>query len=331
MQEETLLYYFRHFSRSLQTVTFQRTGHFYHKNDGTPADAIYLCPLCLNEKVGLVGSMLHGNLDFTLDHFPPKSVGGKRTVLVCKKCNDESGKNFDYSLKDWILDQSAVHWTPGTKIPIRLRLENTKGSYKGNLIIKGPNAFDYDLGRYPLVDQWMKKIAEGHTGVQTILLNSPDMEHVYKALLKAAYLYGFSVWGYDFVFSETARHFRNILFGSDKHVISNWGIFFHVRTELPPEGLCYVFEPLALQAFMINLPLIAPTVEFSCMISVLIPGADSSSWQALKAYESIIQRKATFNQAFIQLPDQHLFDSDYFPYTRTWQIRSQLRIAGVTA
>ncbi len=54
MRDETLIHYFKRFSRSLHHVTYQRTGHFYHKNDLTRVEAVYVCPLCLTQKVGLV-------------------------------------------------------------------------------------------------------------------------------------------------------------------------------------------------------------------------------------------------------------------------------------
>jgi hypothetical protein len=37
--------------------------------------------------------------EFSLDHFPPESIGGFQTLLVCKKSNNEAGKLHDFSLK----------------------------------------------------------------------------------------------------------------------------------------------------------------------------------------------------------------------------------------
>jgi hypothetical protein len=71
-----LAYYFGRDSPSLQKITFAQTGRFFHDGDGKPVKGIYLCPLCLKNKIGMVGEHLHFDEEFTLDHYPPKSVGG---------------------------------------------------------------------------------------------------------------------------------------------------------------------------------------------------------------------------------------------------------------
>jgi hypothetical protein len=56
------------------------------KHRDVPVNDIYICPLCatnyfVNTKLGIQGSS-----EFSLDHVPPESLGGKFTVLSCKKC-----------------------------------------------------------------------------------------------------------------------------------------------------------------------------------------------------------------------------------------------------
>src|SRR5207248_11112292 len=143
----------------------------------------------------------------------------------------------------------------------------------------GPFAFEYDFKNYPLLNARFDELAKGGTLIQKIKFDVPHNDLVYKSLLKSAYLYCFSIWGYDFIYSYTGKNIREVLSNAQQHVLSNFGIFFHMDAPFPPPGLCYIFKPVELQAFMINFKLVDQETKFECFASVLIPGADSNSWQ----------------------------------------------------
>ncbi|MBN8786641.1 MAG: hypothetical protein J0I84_06085 [Terrimonas sp.] len=46
-----------------------------------------------------MGYGMIANLEFSIDHLPPESVGGRYKVLTCKKCNNEAGYNEAELLK----------------------------------------------------------------------------------------------------------------------------------------------------------------------------------------------------------------------------------------
>jgi hypothetical protein len=52
---------------------------------------VYICPLC--GRGFLIQAVIDGTL--TLEHVPPKSLGGKPLVLTCKDCNNDSGHSID--------------------------------------------------------------------------------------------------------------------------------------------------------------------------------------------------------------------------------------------
>lgn len=328
--ERKLFSYFQKYSRSLQNVVFERTGNYFHDNLKQPIQFVYMCPLCVKNKIAALNGYLHLDEEFNEDHFPPNSVGGKRKVMVCQKCNAVAGSEFDYTLKEWLRDKSATQWIKGTKIPVRLALENVKGNYKGSLIVKDAFSFEYDFKNYPLLKARFDELAKGGTLIQTIRFDNPDINLVYKALLKSAYLYCFSIWGYDFVYSHTGKCIREVLINDQKHILSNSGIFFHMTSPFPPIGLCYIFKPVELQAFMVNFKLVDQETKFECYASVLIPGADDGSWQKLIPYQKIIDKLETFTNAFIQLPDNLVSSKNFFPYTTIWKQRSTFRILGET-
>lgn len=59
----------------------------YRKGDAS----LYFCPLCM---VGFPESSLKDDT-LTVEHVPPKSVGGKVLVLTCKDCNSGTGHSID--------------------------------------------------------------------------------------------------------------------------------------------------------------------------------------------------------------------------------------------
>lgn len=327
--EKRLVYHIKKYSLSLQNVSIQRLGNFYHSN-GVRNDLAYLCPLCLKNKIAVNGMDIRADDDFTLDHFPPASVSGKNTILVCKTCNDKAGLDFDYSLKEWLNEQSFIKRVPNAKLPVKIQPQDLKGKYRGNLKIEADKISLDDFIRYPFVNESLLKIIQGQVIEQTITFQSPKIELVYKALIKTAYLHCFSIWGYDFSYSETALRIRNILFKNEIHPLTNYGTFFHMDKgdNFPPLGLYYVFKPAELQTFMITFKLISKEVNFECAISLLIPGAEKKCWGNLKAYQHIIDTQEEFKFPLIKLPENELNNTNYFPYTNTWNQRLNFRIVG---
>src|SRR5687768_4713615 len=57
-----------------------------------PFSPFYVCPLCL--RAFSQATVAFGLL--TCDHVPPKNVGGRRLVLTCKSCNEQSGYALDH-------------------------------------------------------------------------------------------------------------------------------------------------------------------------------------------------------------------------------------------
>ncbi len=320
------------YTRSLQYVLHTRTGKYFHDGAGNPVQHVYLCPICLVNKVAILSAEdLRSDDQFTVDHFPPKSVKGKGKIMVCKKCNSEAGIEYDYAVKEWIQEQAFVHGVAGAKMPVTLQTEEGKGRFRESLVSGGsPLNFNFDrFERYPKMKEWFDNVLAGNSAVITLGAQSVQMNPLYRALVKAAYLRAFSIWGYDFIYTDTGIHLRDVFFKNALHPLTNYGVFFHMNKPYPPEGLCYVFQPEQLQSFMINFEITDPDTAFSCAISVLIPGDHLADWQRMKNYQPIIDVQGTFNSQFIRLPEDTLTATEHFPYTNTWHKRSEFKIAGI--
>lgn len=86
---------------------YERTGKYFHDNAGNPVQYVYLCPICLKNKAAILNiEDFRSDDEFTIDHFPPQSVGGKGKILVCKTCNNTAvDYSVHYSVKE---EKSAI-------------------------------------------------------------------------------------------------------------------------------------------------------------------------------------------------------------------------------
>lgn len=70
------------FGPSFQAV---RKTYNWNISASIPSDIpVYLCPICLNQVIYIKDNVLHLTEEFTGDHYPPESVGGRKKALVCK-------------------------------------------------------------------------------------------------------------------------------------------------------------------------------------------------------------------------------------------------------
>ena len=80
--KERRLKLFRYGSKAIAKYLNGDTSHYY-------------CPICGDgypESSAVMGS------DLTLEHVPPKSIGGKPILLTCRKCNSSAGHTIDVTM-----------------------------------------------------------------------------------------------------------------------------------------------------------------------------------------------------------------------------------------
>ena len=72
---------------------FERGVEAFEKITGK-SYGLYVCPICAK---GYDRHQLEAGT-LTLEHVPPKSLGGKGIVLTCKNCNSTAGHSVDAAL-----------------------------------------------------------------------------------------------------------------------------------------------------------------------------------------------------------------------------------------
>ena len=118
---EELAIHIVHFYKSLQ----QYLPHYAPQLESIfpaqwPRHVDYLCPLCTKNLY--VTSQLgdFASSSFNMDHYPPKSVGGKNAVITCEPCNNSAGRNFEPELQRFLAQQSYKSGNPKSNFTAKL-------------------------------------------------------------------------------------------------------------------------------------------------------------------------------------------------------------------
>lgn len=142
------------------------------------------CPICFNAFT--IEETTAGKI-VTLEHVPPKFIGGRARCLTCKKCNTNAGQN---------IDQVAAISKQPTKVTV-----NIMGRRDSFYLTNEGKEITPAFGGYTPQD--IRNLKNSKSGTFTMSVNIPNREAVDTSWLKAAYLAIFSllgpVEGYDYV------------------------------------------------------------------------------------------------------------------------------------
>jgi hypothetical protein len=195
-------------------------------------------------------SLFTTGVEFSLDHLPPESVGGFEKVVVCKVCNNFAGTNYEASLKQKFEDMSFNTRTPGATAKAKSAIRNVPGRYSSKVTIRPEGQFDISFkpnpkAHVPHLDKWLAESPNDPTWTADVTMPYADETKVSRSMLKAAYLYCFTAWGYEFAFSYTGSKIRRIICYTDEYPLKNPS-FWLGGTTAPgaklPVGVCYLFN-----------------------------------------------------------------------------------------
>jgi hypothetical protein len=217
-------------------------------------DNIFICPLCYQVFPREQWSGL------TLEHVPPKAVGGKGITITCKPCNNNMGANIDSHLAreqnfmDFLEGVPGASWD-GTysvnDLPHRLWASFARGN-KGEWIILGnpkytdPAQLQDAMNAFENV-QWQD--FRWH-----LQMKGPNPRRAQIALLRAAYLWGFACLGYPFLFNRHIELVRQQIVNPSQELLPNLPVLKGEFTE-DQIGVSLIREPLEMRSYLIVVPL----------------------------------------------------------------------------
>jgi hypothetical protein len=173
----------------------------------------YACPIC---------SVLFGrehllNGELTVEHVPPKSLGGRGILLTCRDCNNRAGYSYEAAVKgraDLVKQIEGFHKNDDDVGPVKIRL----GEVPLNAHLKKLGGrFDLNLqakhNNPTAVNHFWHRVRSMSSGdrFQITLSASYDKSQARLSDLKSAFLICTANFGYTFALSSNLKFIRSQL------------------------------------------------------------------------------------------------------------------------
>ena len=244
-----------------------------------------LCPLCLN--VFLENDLIASEANhLTLEHNPPKSLGGKDNILTCKECNNANGHKTDLELLNYLLEKEFKNFSPNSHHRTKLETKNggkvtadlsvdKDGQITLNLQPKYSNPTDYkkfidseETGFFAIKGE-NNKFATKRFKFEMPIPAKGNMRLASISLLKIGYLLGFEKYGHIFLFNKNIEKIRQQILNPEKEILTEpfWINFVFPEMYV---GVNIVSKPTELACFLniFNLK----TKSRNLQVSIAFPG-----------------------------------------------------------
>lgn len=191
----------------------------------------YICPIC---GIGLEEDHPHVNL--SVEHVPPKSVGGKGIILTCKRCNSTAGHTIDSELAKQQKVEKFFQFLEGGAPDEALFAKLSFGDYSLNVTLSNESNCK-KIKILPNVNnpQTVENLGLAFKSMSqraplpnfSFNLTSRDRVHFRKAsisILRASYLLAVAQFGYKYAFSQELKYIREQIMRPDEEIISSWSM-----------------------------------------------------------------------------------------------------------
>jgi hypothetical protein len=281
----SLLPYYEYY-KPLLTATFGET---------IPRHICYICPLCLERIIIFSEKGPYTNASFNLDHFPPQSVGGKGKMLVCEKCNNMAGTEFEPDMIDALnllsyhkkianssIEAKAVlRYKGGKELPGNYGIKLQINDQANNILDFGPK-----LDKYRYAISWLEYVKSNRSDWEiTLSGNLPSEKKVCRSMAKAAYLYCFALWGYEFAFSPGASNLRKVIRGELEYPFKvGYAYLLDNEEDKFPAGVCFIESPQEARSLVVHIPMVLTETGYKCIAGFPVPNPTESGWEDLYKY-----------------------------------------------
>lgn len=310
---------FDNYSTNLQLVVEAMNGRIKFLNEQgefvLPKD-IFICPICSNlfTKESLNRNSL---TPITLEHVPPEKLGGKPLTLTCKDCNCKvGGAKLDSKLV-WNFEiEPFMKGELNTTIEAYYEI-NTRTRAKGRLtrIEKNKFGISFNPGTNPNLPEELDYLINNWEETKIrFTFQAPDKKMVLIALLKAAYLIMFSVFGYRYFFNPSAQIIRQQILEPHKELIPEFRIPLIDNLPADKKGIHFITSPQELRSFLVIFDITIADREKT--LAVLMPGPNESD---LMLYSKCKEMNRVNFRMFPIPPVDYLTDKrNLFAYNEMW-------------
>ena len=181
-----------------------------------------VCPLC--------GRGFTEAQDFTVEHVPPKSVGGTAMCVTCRECNSRAGHRVDYTLPELArmaqmgdaIFRGQGSYEGETRVTVGGHTTNAimaVGLRRVDLVVDPERN---DPARVQQQLRWIEDYARTGGGEIRFDTNSKFKYSHARArvsLLRAAYLAAFALYGYTYAFNRRLNVVRAQIADPDQEIV----------------------------------------------------------------------------------------------------------------
>ena len=190
------------------------------------------CPICMTP---FTRDAVESGIDVTLEHVPPKTVGGSVRCLTCTDCNQSAGRSLDQAAA--MRNKAIEDRLAGRGIKVQVDVCGTKHTtYFSPDGIKKIN-IDTQFARNPNVKRFLHKMSgqkvlflaemtrgsvwDVNKGI-SLSIKQPPTNRIAVSWLRSAYLLVFSLLGlagYRYAESESIRPIREQIRNPDNDIV----------------------------------------------------------------------------------------------------------------
>ncbi len=270
-------------------------------------DGIFVCPLCFKYFQRDSLSTL------SLEHVPPRGVGGQVQTMTCRDCNSVHGSKLDSHLvkkMDYIAaftgkSSSAIR----AKVTINREVTLPANFYPAldGKIVLCPAEGQGETNK-PQVESFTQQFALENAQIDIQMLVPID-RYADMSLLRAAYLWMFSAFGYGYLFNLALHGVRTQINRYSETLLPTLGVF---RYDFPDEvlGINIVTAPYEIRSFLVVFDVRSKNSP-SIRHGVLLPG---HTQPGIQIYKSLSQNeKQLFKMELFHLADEAKPDFNAYP------------------
>lgn len=320
LTHEFIGFHFKRFSNSLRQFPNSYATVFPGVDLSDGKHIVYLCPLCLEK--GCIATPeipILWSSEFSKDHYPPENVGGTAQLLICRDCNNRAGGEFENELTKQMNIRAYNKKVPDAKIKVRSKISAIKGNYNSELNAMPDGRMAISLkpnekANIKLLDEWIERSKTDPDYSVEVTVTDANEEKITRAMLKAAYLYCFETWGYDFVFSYSGKQIRKIIKGEGSYPLKmpSFWLTDIIKKGSLQSGVYFLSRPIPYRSLMVIMELTESTTGYQDTIAVLIPGPDEADWNDLYRLQTELDKEEntdiTMNKVIRDVLDNGILD-----------------------
>lgn len=207
---------------------FQRLAGNEHRLP--PNQEVYACPLCLQVLFSIEALETK---DLTVEHAPPKRLGGPELALTCRWCNSGSGTSFDAeAVKEWRF-RKLLEGQSGQGSRARLTFDGV--TVRGNLHIAGRTGLlfggvqkangEAKLERLETVMKQWANSGRQDVGFEIEVEDRFSAERAQISWVRSAYIVAFAALGWRYIAQTSLTPIRDQLRDPDVITLPSVGFF----------------------------------------------------------------------------------------------------------